>query len=66
MYKIVNNFLPKVDVVPAKGKKGKKAPVKKKGKKAEKKKESLKDKMSNKIKAKTEMTEEEAWKVNQK
>lgn len=66
LYKLVNGYLPKVEVAPVKGKKGKKVPAKKKGKKVEKKKETLKEKMSNKIKAKGEMTEEEAWKVTQK
>jgi len=65
MYSLVNKYLPKVEIVTTKGKKKKsKSVVKKKGKKSETKKESLKDKMANKIKAKGEMTEEEAWKVN--
>jgi len=40
--------------------------VKKKPKSVKKTKESLKEKMANKVKAKGDMTEEEAWKVNQK
>lgn len=68
MYKLVNSYVPKIEVPVMKGKKGKKAKsvTKKKPKSVKKPKESLKEKMANKVKAKGDMTEEEAWKVNQK
>ena len=62
----MGSLIPKAEVQPAKGKKGKKKSTSKKrpvSKKAQKPKESLKDIMSNKIKAKVEGKEEEAWKI---